>query len=172
MASKRPTSKSSAPSSHPPLLNALLIGAAVAYGLWILVVRGRVEWPPHHLLSGAYTLAGCLALVGPFVLARSPSTEGAGLGELLWMTGGILVWTYDILGALRGEWRTTAWATPLGQQALGMAILAVLVAGWRCRLGVRNWSWTNVTGWALGLFWVGMALSTTVTGGATGLAAR
>ena len=88
------------------------------------------------------------------------------------MTGGILIWTYDILGALRGEWRTTAWATPLGQQALGMTILAVLVAGWRCRLGVRNWSWTNVTGWALGLFWVGMALSTTVTGarGGPGLA--
>ena len=53
-----------------------------------------------------------------------------------------------------------------------MTILAVLVAGWRCRLGVRNWSWTNVTGWALGLFWVGMALSTTWTGRAAGLASR
>ncbi len=172
MAFKRSAPKSSSPSSHQPLVNALLIGAAVAYGLWILVERGRVDWPPHHLLSGAYTLAGCLALVGPFVLARTQTTEGGGLGELLWMTGGILIWSYDILGALRGEWRTTAWATPLGQQALGMAILAVLVAGWRCGLGVRNWSWTNVTGWALGLFWVGMALSTTLIGGASGLASR
>ncbi len=172
MASKRPAPKFNAPSAPPPLVNALLIGAAVAYGLWILVARGRVEWPPHHLLAGAYTLAGCLALVGPLVLARTQSPEGGGLGELLWMTGGILIWTYDILGALRGEWRTTAWATPLGQQALGMTILAVLLAGWRCRLGVRNWSWTNVTGWALGLFWVGMALSTTLTGGASGLASR
>jgi hypothetical protein len=43
---------------------------------------------------------------------------------------------------------------------MGLTILAVLLAGWRCRLVGRNWSWTNVTGWLLGLYWVGMALVT------------
>jgi hypothetical protein len=41
---------------------------------------------------------------------------------------------------------------------MGMTILAVVIAGWRCRVSGQVWSWTNVTGWVLGLFWVGMAV--------------
>jgi hypothetical protein len=143
--------------SSPQLANALLIGAAVGYGLWTLVGRGRVSWPPHDLLTNAYTLAGCLALVGPIVLARREAAAG-GLGELLWMTGGLLVWVFDLAAALRGNFQTVAWTTPLGYQAMGLTMLAVLLAGWRLRSGGRDWSWTNVTGWILGLFWVGMGL--------------
>jgi hypothetical protein len=126
-------------------------------GLAILVMRGRLSWPPHQLLSSIFTVAGCLAMVGPVVMARGDAGD-RGLGELLWMTGGLLVWVFDILALVRGQWRTMAWATPLGAQTMGLTILAVLLAGWRCRLVGRNWSWTNVTGWLLGVYWVTMAL--------------
>src|SRR5262249_16213084 len=56
-----------------------------------------------------------------------------------------------------GQWRTIQWATPLPDRTLGLIILAVLLAGWRCGLAHRNWSWTNVAGWMLCAFWVGMA---------------
>jgi hypothetical protein len=161
MPPKRNTPRSS-PSptvASSPLVNALLIGGAVAYGLSILVTRGKVSWPPHQLLASVYTLAGCLALIGPIVLARGEAGEG-GLGELLWMTGGLLVWVFDVVALVHGQWRTMAWATPLGAQTMGLTMLAVLLAGWRCRLVGRNWSWTNVTGWILGLYWVGMAMAT------------
>jgi hypothetical protein len=134
---------------------ALLLGAAVSYALGLLVMRGRVTWPPHELLASIYTVAGCLALVGPFVLARG-ETEG-GLGELLWMTGGLLAWVFDAVALIRGQWRSATWATPLGAETMGLIMLAVLLAGWRCRVGGRAWSWTNVIGWSLGLYWVGMA---------------
>lgn len=151
-------SASSTASGSSPLLNATLLLAAVGYALAILVARGRVGWPPHQLLASSATVAGCLALVGPIVLARSESAEG-GLGELLWMTGGLLIWVFDLAALVRGQWQTTAWATPLDAQTMGLIIFAVLVAGWRSHLAARNWSWTNVTGWVLGLFWVGMALA-------------
>jgi hypothetical protein len=125
----------------------------------ILVTRGRMSWPPHQLLASIFTVAGCLAMIGPIVMARGESAD-RGLGELLWMTGGLLVWVFDIVSLARGQWRTMAWATPLGAQTMGLTILAVLLAGWRCRLVGRNWSWTNVTGWILGLYWVGMAVVT------------
>jgi hypothetical protein len=166
MASKRPPPKPSAPSSSP-VVTAILMGAAVAFGLWSLVRRGRVSWPPHHLLADAYTLAGCLALVGPVVLARR---EGSGLGDLLWMTGGILVWVFDLAAVVRGDLAALSWTAPLGYQPMGLTILAVLVAGCRGREGGRDWSWTNVTGWVLGLFWVGMALGTLVPGRALRMA--
>ena len=150
-----------AESSAPPLRTALLLAVAVGYGLWILVTKGRVSWPPNELLAGAYTLAGCLALVGPAVLMRREGGEG-GVGELLWMTGGLLIWVFDLAAAARGELRTLSWATPLGVQGMGLTMLAVLMAGWRMRSGARGWSWTNVTGWILGLFWVGMAVTTLV----------
>jgi hypothetical protein len=152
-------------------LNAVLVAAALCYGLAVLVTRGRVSWPPHQLLASLATVAGCLALVGPIVLSRGEPGEG-GLGELLWMTGGLLVWVFDAVAALRGEWRSAAWVTPLGDQAMGLTILAVLLAGWRCRVAGRGWSWTNVTGWVLGLFWVGMALSTLWPARGAGLALR
>ena len=155
--SSRRSSESSANAS--PLANALLVGAAFAAGVAILVTRGRVSWPPHQLLSSIFTVAGCLALVGPIVMARGESGD-RGLGELLWMTGGLLVWVFDVVALVRGHWKTMAWATPLNAQTMGLTILAVLLAGWRCRLVGRNWSWTNVTGWLLGLYWVGMAVVT------------
>lgn len=176
MSSKRAGARAPSPSPagagfSAPLANALLLGAAISYGLYLLVMRGRVSWPPHDLLASIYTVAGCLALVGPFVLARVDSGE-RGLGELLWMTGGLLIWVFDAAAALRGHWRAETWATPLGYEAMGMTILAVLIAGWRCQLGSRHWSWTNVTGWLLGAFWVGMACSTLVPVRWLGVAAR
>jgi hypothetical protein len=173
MASKRGASKvGAAPAtfSSAPLLNAVLVGAALCYGLAILVNHGRVSWPPNQLLASLFTVSGCLAVVGPIVLARG-EPEG-GLGELLWMTGGLLVWVFDAVALLRGDWRTMAWVTPLGYQTMGLTILAVLLAGWRCRISGRSWSWTNVTGWLLGLFWVGLALSTMWSSRAVGLALR
>ncbi|MGE3822297.1 MAG: hypothetical protein AB7I30_23030, partial [Isosphaeraceae bacterium] len=115
--------------------------------------------------------AGCLALIGPIVLWRSEAGEG-GLGELLWMTGGLLVWVLDAVALLQGEWRTTSLVTPLGYRMMGLTMLAVLLAGWRGRAGGRNWSWTNVTGWVLGVFWVGMAFTTLWPGRGMGLAPR
>jgi len=161
MATKRSASKSATSSGAPvtgPVFNAILLGAAVCYALVLLVDRGRMSWPPTQLLASLYTVAGCLAIVGPIVLARSDSGETA-LGELLWMTGGLLIWVFDFVAAVRGDWRSNAWVTPLSYQTMGLTILAVLLAGWRCRLVGRNWSWTNVTGWILGLFWVGLAVA-------------
>lgn len=162
MSSKRAGSKSSA-SAASPLINALVVGAAVLAGMGILVARGRVGWPPHQLLASLFTVAGCLALVGPLILARSEAADG-GLGELLWMAGGLLIWVYDVAAIIRGEWRTASWITPLDHQTMGLTVLAVLLAGWRCRLGTWNWTWTNVVGWVLGVFWVGMAIATWVPG--------
>jgi hypothetical protein len=163
MAPKRAGSRSSttpvaASNGSPPLANALLLGAAVSYGLSLLFMKGRVTWPPHQFLGSLYTVAGCLALVGPLLLWRGES-GGRGLGELLWMTGGMLVWVFDAVAAIRGSTRPQAWATPLSYETMGLTMLAVLLAGWRCRAGGRNWAWTNVTGWILGIFWVAMAFS-------------
>ncbi len=171
MSAKRPAPKS--PAATPaPLLNVVLLVLAIVYGLWLLVQRGRVSWPPHELLSSIYTLAGCLALVGPILLFRRESGGELGLGDLLWMTGGALVWIFDLAAVARGQWRTTSWATPLDALPMGLTMLAVLLAGWRARGAGRNWSWTNVTGWILGLFWVGMAMSALVPAGSIGLASR
>jgi hypothetical protein len=140
-----------------------LLVVAITYGIWLLVSGGRMSWPPSQLLASIYTVAGCLALVGPVIVLRNGAAE-RGLGELLWMTGGMLVWVFNIAAAIRGSWRSQGWAaaTPLSYEAMGMTILAVLLAGWFCRVGNRTWSWTNVTGWVLGVFWVGMAVSTFV----------
>ncbi len=176
MPAKRTGSRSSAaggsaPSLSSPLANALLLGAAFCIGLGLLVAKGRLSWPPHQLLASTYTVAGCLAMVGPIVLARVEASE-RGLGDLLWMTGGLLIWIFDGAAAARGLWRSQAWATPLGYETMGLTMLAVLVAGWRCQLGSRNWAWTNVTGWLLGIFWVAMAVTTLVPARITGLALR
>jgi hypothetical protein len=151
-----PTTQAASKSAAPPLLNAVMMGAALAYGVWMLVQRGRLSWPPHDVLADAYTLAGCLALVGPLVLARREA-EG-GVGDLLWMTGGLLVWVFDMAALVQGNGWARSWITPLGARTMGLTMLAVLLAGWRSRGAGREWSWTNVTGWILGLFWVGMAV--------------
>jgi hypothetical protein len=159
MSAKRVTSGSTgdSTSSEHAITNAILVVAALGWGLRLLIQKGRLTWPPLQLLSSLSTLAGCLALVGPFVLARSGGKDG-NLGELIWLTGGLLIWIFDIAGALQGNAKAANWATPLSDCNMGLTILAVLVAGLRCGLTGRAWSWTNVTGWALGLFWVGMAL--------------
>jgi hypothetical protein len=159
MSAKRnaaPTSRAGA-SSGSAITNALLLAAALAWGLSELVQRGRLTWPPYALLSSLATIAGCLALVGPFILFRSGEMQGS-LGELAWLTAGILIWTFDLVAVAQGRWRTIPWATPLSDRTLGLMVLAVLVAGWRCGLAQRNWSWTNVIGCLLGAFWVGMAV--------------
>jgi hypothetical protein len=170
MASK-PTAPSSGGSISPPLLNALLVAGALAYGLWLLVQRGRVSWPPTDWLANLYTLAGCLALVGPLVLARRDASSG-GLGEHLWLTAGLLVWVFDLAGVWNGHTRDLAWATPISSQPLGLTLLAVLVAAWRTRRGGRDWSWPNVTGWVLALFWIGLGLASLLPERTLGLATR
>jgi hypothetical protein len=166
-AAAKPQGSSSGSSS--PIVTALLVASALGLGVATLVARGRMAWPPTGLLASLFTVAGWLALVGPIVLLRR--SEG-GLGELLWMAGGLIVWVFDLAAVVRGEWRTLAPATPLGYQAMGLTILAVLVAGWRWRGGSRDWSWTNVTGWTLGVFWVGMGLATMAPAGSLLASAR
>ncbi len=160
-------------SASRPIVNALLVLGAIGWGLSRLVAGGRVDWPPHGLLASLSTLAGCLALVGPLILIGSGELAGD-LGELVWMTVGVLVWMCDLEAVIRGEWRSVHWATPVSDHTLGLVVMAVLIAGWKCGLKEWNWSWTNLTGWALGLLWVGMAASSWLQSPAlrSGLAAR
>jgi hypothetical protein len=159
MSAKRSTGPAprAATSSSSAITNALLVAGALAWGLSLLVQRGRMTWPPYSVLSSLTTLAGCLALVGPVILFRSGDVQGS-LGELAWLTAGVLFWGFDIAAVLQGQWRTVPWATPLSDRTLGLIVLAVLIAGWKCGLAHRNWSWTNVMGYLLSAFWVSMAL--------------
>ncbi len=152
-----PQTRTASPTNHA-VANALLVGASLIWGAALLIHRGRLTWPPYELLASLSTLAGCLALVGPVILVRSGQIEGS-LGELMWLVGGLLVWVFDFDGVMQGRWQTLHWATPLSDRAMGLTILAVLVAGWKCGMADRNWSWTNVIGWVLSAFWVGMAFS-------------
>lgn len=161
-------------SSDHAVTNAILLAAALAWGLSLLIQKGRLAWPPLPLLSSLSTLAGCLALVGPLILARAGGKDG-GLGELVWLTGGLMVWLFDLAAVVSGQVRGVSWATPLGDRTMGLTILAVLLAGWKCGLAGRDWSWTNVTGWGLGIFWVGMGLGSwflTSSPGLFGLVSR
>jgi hypothetical protein len=172
MSAKRASTKTASPTQATPALNALMIGGAVAFGLWQLVNRGRMTWPPTQFLAGLYTVAGCLALVGPIVLFRKSAAEG-GLGELVWLSGGALVWLHNLAASLRGNLPLGSLATPLGYQPMGLTVLAVFLAGWRARPAAgAGWSWTNVVGWGLGVFWVGMGLTTLIPGPMSGLASR
>src|SRR5262249_9748568 len=142
MSAKRNAGSSTRPAatSGSAITNAILVAAALAWGLSLLVQRGRMTWPPYSLLSSLATIAGCLALRGPFLLFRSGDIQGS-LGELAWLTAGILVWAFDMAAVVQGQWRTLPWATPLSDRTLGLTVLAVLVAGWRCGLAQRNWAW-------------------------------
>ena len=171
MTTKRAAASAPASSVSPPLLNAALILAAVGYGLRLLVLHGRLAWPPTELLGAVFTLSGCLALIGPLLLLRREATEG-GLGELVWLTAGLLIWVFDVAAMVRGEFRSTTFATPLSALPMGLTILAVVIAGWRAKGGGRVWTWTNVTGWVLAVFWVGMGLLSLLPGRTLGLAAR
>ena len=158
MSTRRASAQSthSASPSSSAITNALLVAAAILWGVSLLVQRGRLTWPPYALLSSLATLAGCMALIGPIILIRSSEIEGS-LGELGWLTAGILLWLFNIVAVLQGQWKTIPWATPISDRTLGLTVLAVLLAGWRCGLAQRNWSWTNVAGWMLSAFWVSMA---------------
>ena len=94
-------------SASRPIINALLVGAALFWGVSLLVRGGRLTWPPYALLNSLSTLAGCLALVGPLVLIRNGEISGS-LGELVWLTGGLLVWVFDIEGDLAGPMEVLA----------------------------------------------------------------
>jgi hypothetical protein len=159
-------------SAATPFFNLMILLLALAYAGWLLVARGRLAWPPTELLSSAVTVAGALALVGPIVLLRGRDGE-SGLGDLVWITGGILVWVFDAAVLLQGAARPASWVAPLGPRAMGLTILAVILGGWRIRsagTGGRSWSWTNITGWVLGVFWVGMAIASFLPARTTGLA--
>ena len=170
MPAKRAPAKSDSPASSP-ILNATLIGSAAVYALWLLVARGRVSWPPTDLITNLYTIAGCLALVGPLVLFRREAA-GSGIGETLWLTGGLMAWIFNLAALVRGDSRLARVPTPVASSTLGLVILAVLIATWRTRVEARSWSWTNVTGWTLGIFWVGLALATLLPGNPVHLAMR
>lgn len=155
--------------THPVVTTVLLLGA-LGWALGLLFHKGMLAWPPVRLLSCLATIAGCLALVAPVILARS-GKSGASLGELIWMTGGLLIWIFNLVGVANGDLKSIDWATPLGPRTMGLIVLAVMLAGLRSGLAGRDWSWTNVTGWALGLFWVGMAAATWALAPGQGLVA-
>ena len=173
MPAKRAPAKLSAPtaSASSPALNAALVGLASSYALWLLVSRGKVSWPPSDLLANIYTVAGCIALVGPLVLLRREGSE-TGVGDTLWLTGGLMVWIFNVAAMIRGEGKLASLPTPVASSTMGLVTLAVLVATWRARAGSRTWSWTNVTGWTLGVFWVGLAFATLMPGNPVRLAMR
>ena len=172
MATKRLAPRAGASSSSTgPIGTALCLAVALCYGLGTLVSRGNLHWPPTQLLASLYTVAGCLALVGPILLHRKEASN-VGLGELIWMAGGLLIWVFDAAAVAWGEARSVAWATPLGYQPMGLTIMAVILAAWRCRVAGSNWSWTNVAGWSLGVFWVLMAASTLLPAKPLGLTLR
>jgi hypothetical protein len=52
---------------------------------------------------------------------------------------------------------------------MGLVVLALFAAGWRIHGPGHSWSWTNVVGWLLGMFWVGMGLATLWPGAAVAL---
>ena len=170
MAPKRTNAGGSQAGAPHPVVTTLLLLGAVGWAMGLLVHRGMLAWPPVRLLSSLATIAGCLALVGPIILARSGGKSSGSLGELIWMTGGLLIWIFNLVGVANGDLRSIDWATPLGPRTMGLIILAVLIAGLRSGLAGRDWSWTNVTGWALGLFWVGMAIATWALAPGVGLA--
>jgi hypothetical protein len=136
----------------------LLVAAALGLGLWILVSRGQVTWPPHRLLVSFSVVAGCVGLVGPLLLARSTATE-PGLGTSLWWFGGGLLWLQNLALVLRGDFQLVQCPNPMGAQALGLAVLAALVASWRTHGAGQTSSWPNVVGWMLGVFWIGTGLA-------------
>ena len=169
------TNGAPAGSSSQPVVTTLLLLGAIGWAFGLLLHKGMLAWPPVRLLSCLATIAGCLALVGPIILSRSGKGAGS-LGELIWMTGGLLIWIFNLVGVANGDLKSIDWATPLGPRTMGLIILAVLLAGLRSGITGRDWSWTNVTGWALGVFWVGMAFATWLlasgAGGSPGLALR
>jgi hypothetical protein len=163
----------SSSSSVTPAFNAFILILVVSYGLWLLVERGSVAWPPTDLLRSLYTLSGCFALAGPVILARRENrSQTGGLGELAWLTAGLLLWFHNFESTIRGGYQSVSWATPVEPSSLGITILAVMGAGWRLSDSGREWTWTNVVGWLLGLLWIGLGLGTLLYSGRPALGLR
>jgi hypothetical protein len=76
-----------------------------------------------------------------------------------------------VANLLQSNGRPQAWVTPLGATTMGLTMLAVMLAGWKSR-GKGSLNWTNLTGWLLGLFWVGLSLYTLWPHEAIGVAVR
>lgn len=150
-------SASATQSSASPMLNAALVVAAFGYGLALLVDRRELSWPPRELLASLATLAGCLAMVGPLLLWRRGAAEGT-LGELIWMVGGLILWAFDLSALALGRTRGLDWAAPVGPEVLGPVMIALMIGGWRTGRVAWSWTWTSVTGWLLGLIWIGMGI--------------
>lgn len=123
-----------------------------------MVRRGELAWPPTDLIQALGTFAGCLALAGPLIIRRDLQSE-IGLGDLLWVAGGLLIALTDSVALIRGQYRSVHWAMPLGAETMGLVILAVGLAVWRAGLARPGWSWTNLTGCALACFWVSTAVA-------------
>ena len=141
-----------------PLANAGLVAGALAYGLWALVDRGRISWPPRELLTAGTTFAGCLAIIGPIVVGRRETSQ-AGLGDILWLAGGLLIWVFDLASLA---------ARPVSRRFLDQPARLDHDGSRRprrrprrdpARVAVKSWSWTNVVGILLALFWIGSALA-------------
>ncbi len=149
-----------------PLYSSLILVGSVVYAVVLLVQKGRMSWPPYQLLASTFTLFGCVGLAGPLILARREPGQ-AFLGELVWLACGILILVYDLASISRGDWRTSTWPTPLSPQTLGLVALAVLLAGWRCGIAAKSWTWTNMLGLLLALFWVSMGVWTVCSNATT-----
>jgi hypothetical protein len=134
-------------------MNAAVIVAALGIGTWLLVQQGQLDWPPSRLLENLSTLAGCLALVGPILLLRQDRSK-AGVGDLVWLTAGCLTWLYNLAALARGSFVLERAPNPSGALIMGLAIGAVSIAGLRLQGLGRAWTWTNITGWVLGIFWI------------------
>lgn len=154
-----------------PLGTAIWLGLATVGGVGSLVSRGRLNWPPTELLADLATVGGCLALIGPILMHRKGSQEH-GIGDLVWLAAGMLVWVFDLAAVARGEARGWNWATPLEAQAMGLSVLAVGLAAWRSGVARPTWAWTNVIGWVLGVFWVASAVSSLWPTRALGITGR
>ena len=95
---------------------------------FVVHAHGDLALPVLRDVALAVSPGECLALVGPLILARSGKSSGS-LGELVWMTGGLLIWIFDVVGMASGTVKWADWATPLGERTMGLIILAVLLAG-------------------------------------------
>jgi hypothetical protein len=170
--SGKPNSGGGNGASSSPWGIVLLLAGSVGAAAWALVQRGGMEWPPRELISGAFTITGGLALAGPIALWLRGSGDDRGLGERIWMTCGLLAWLFNIAGAVQGDVRPNTLISPIPPITLGLFALAIALGGWKGRSDATNWSWTNVLGWMLGLFWIGLAAWTLFPDSSTPALAR
>lgn len=163
MASRRSNSASPATSmtnaGAPPLWNAVAVLGALGAAAYLLIERGAVSWPPDDLLRSASTLAACLTLIGPLILWNGGNGKPGSLGDLIWMTAGLALWAFLLAGLARGDARRLDWTSPVPPSMLGLFLLATAAAGRRTARLPLSWTWTDVLGTTLGLFWILIALA-------------